>query len=295
MTTILALLPAYESYLRHERQLADLSIVAYLSDLHALGAFLTGKEVSRIEINDLRAYMRNLSEQGFKVASIRRKFHGFGTFWRWLKMEGHTSDVITEQLRLPRKPQLVVKWLNAHDLKRFVDTPVNRRDPFIQARDSLAWRLLAWLGLRRSELLNLDVQDIRLVDDVIVIRAGKGKKDRVLPLPMPLKDDLIAFIGDRRAGPLLLSERGTKWAVKSFNRAFQRHLRACNLEGQGITAHTLRHSFATHLVMAGVPITTVSTLLGHADIQSTMIYVHTDMEHLRAALAEYVLNNKSAT
>lgn len=293
--SIAELMPAYLDYLEHERQLAALSIVAYTIDLRGLAAFLDGKSVSEIEVNDLRSYMRDLGRRGFKVATIRRKFHGFGTFWRWLRMEGYTGEVITEYLRLPKKPHSVVQWLNAHDLRTFVETPVNRADPHEQQRDRLAWLLLAWLGLRRSEVLDLAVEDVRILDEVIIIRAAKGDKDRVLPLPPVLKSDLVSFIGQRKSGYFFLGRDGTQWKVKAFNRAFARHLRACGLDGQGITPHTLRHTFATHLVMAGVQITVVSELLGHADIQSTMLYVHTDMGNLRNAIAQHVLAKKSAS
>lgn len=293
MATISGLLPVYQDYLAYERRLAQSSIVAYLGDLQGLADFLGSKAVSDISVNDLRAYMRDLSRQDFKATSIRRKFHGYGTFWRWLRMEGYVSEVITEHLRLPRKPQRVVQWLNARDLKVFVDTPVNRRDPAEKLRDRVAWLLLAWLGLRRSELLNLEVSDVRLVDEVIVIRDAKGKKDRVLPLPPDMKDEITALVAGRTAGYLLQGRDGGQWKVRAFNRAFQRHLRACGLDRHGVTPHTLRHTFATHLVMAGVQITTVSKMLGHADLQSTMVYIHVDLGNMRVALAQHVLASKS--
>lgn len=289
MKTILDLINDYEDYLTHERGLAVLSVVAYLSDLRGLADFFPARPVDQITTNDLRAYMRELSRQGFKPATIRRKFHGFGTFWRWLKMEGWVKSVATEFLRLPRKPQQVIQWMNAHDLRIFVETPVDRADPHEKQRDRLAWLLLAWLGLRRAEVLNLEVGDVRLVDEVIIIRAGKGKKDRVLPLPPAIKGDLVQFIQGRTSGFLFLGRDGTRWKVRAFNRAFARHLRACGLNDHGITPHTLRHTFATHLVAAGVPITIISKLLGHADIQSTMTYVHIDMSNLRNAIAQHIL------
>lgn len=294
MTTISDLLPAYEDYLRHERQSADLTVIAYLGDLRGLADFCQAKPVSEIAVNDLRAYMRDLSHQGFKTATIRRKFHGFGTFWHWLKMEKHASDVITEQLKLPRKPRQIVKWLNENDLRTLIETPVARSDGFA-ARDTLAWKLLAWLGLRRSEVVDLEVGDIRFVDGVILIRAAKGDKDRLLPLPPELEPNLRAFIGTRTAGLLFRGAKGRGWSVQSFNRAFRSHLKTCGLSGKGITPHTLRHTFATHLVRSGVSIVTVSKLLGHADIQSTMIYVHVDMGQMKEAIENYVLSKTESS
>jgi site-specific recombinase XerD len=293
--TIGDLLPEYEDYLTHERHLAEQSIVAYLSDLRGLVDFLAGKPVADIQVNDLRAFMRDLSHQGYKTASIRRKFHGFGTFWRWLRMEGYTDEVLTDYVQLPKKPQRVVTWLNARDLHVFVETPPKRSNPIERERDRIAWLLLAWLGLRRSEVLNLEVEDVRLLDNVIIVRAAKGDKDRVLPLPPDLKDDLAGFIGERTSGYLLLGRDGTQWKVSAFNRAFRRHLRTCGMDGHGITPHTLRHTFATHLVAAGVPITIVGELLGHADIQSTMVYVHADMSSFRNAIAAHILAVKSTS
>lgn len=291
--TIKDLVTAYRDYLLHERQLRESSVVAYLSDLDGLCAFLGDRPVSEVNAGDLRAYMRFLGRQGYKSTSIRRKFHGFGTFWRWLKLENHASDVITESLNLPRKPQRIVHWLNAHDLRAFVETSPDRADPVEQQRDHTAWLLLAWLGLRRGELLGLEVGDMRLDEDMIIIRDAKGQKDRLLPLPEQIKPELARLVEGRTAGYVFQGRDGKQWKVRAFNRAFARHLRTCGLDGQGITPHTLRHTFATHLVLAGVQIVIVSKLLGHADIQSTMTYVHVGLGSMRAAIGQHVLAKKS--
>lgn len=293
MTTINDLVDDYEDYLRNERRLADGSVAAYLSDLRGLSVFVGDKPVADIEANDLRAYMRHLGRQGYKSTSIRRKMHGFGTFWEWLRLEKHVNDVTPHDLVLPRKPVRVVNWLNEHDLRRFVETPVNRHNPTEKQRDQLAWLLLAWLGLRRSELLNLEVNDVRLDENLIVIRDAKGQQDRVLPLPLAARPALILYLNGRTSGFLFLGRDGTQWKVQAFNRAFQRHLRVCGLSGKGITPHTLRHTFATHLVMAGVSVVVVSKLLGHKDIQSTMTYVHVGIEGMRAALNMFVLASRA--
>lgn len=291
--TINDLVPAYREYLLHERQLRESSVVAYLCDLDGLRAFLEDKPVSEVNASDLRAYMRFLGSRGYKSTSIRRKFHGFGTFWRWLKLENHTSDVITESLNLPRKPQRIVQWLNAHDLRVFVETPPDRGNPDEQMRDHAAWLLLAWLGLRRGELLGLEVVDVRIDEEMIIIRDAKGQKDRLLPLPESIKPELTQLVEGRSAGYVFRGRDGKQWKVRAFNRAFARHLRACGLDGHGITPHTLRHTFATHLVLAGVQIVIVSKLLGHADIQSTMTYVHVGLGSMRSAIAQHVLAKKS--
>ena len=294
MRTILSLVSEYEDYLKHERRVAPSTVVAYLSDLKQLGQAIT-QDVADIKLNDLRTYQSSLGKRGFKNATITRKFDGFRTFWKWMQMEKYVDDNIPELIRLPRRNRRVPKWLSEADLTRFANTPIEPyraySDPL---REGLAWKTFAWLGLRRAELLNLRIRDVQLEDGTLTIRHSKGDRDRVLPLPDALKPGYQALVAGRAPEDyVFVGYRSPKWSVHSLMRAFQRHLKTCGLDNRDVTPHTIRHSFATHLARKGVPLPVIKTLLGHADVKTTMVYVHVGQEDLERAIAQHVLNSAS--
>ncbi len=291
MTNMLDLLSSYTDYLVHERQLAHATMVAYVSDLHTLESFLQ-KPLESITSDDLRAFMRHMSKDGKQTTTIRRKMHGFTTFWQWLHLQGIVAKVITEDLRLPKRPRKTPNWLSQNELLRFLNAERTDTTEFAQKRDSMAFKTLAWLGLRRSELLNLSVEDVDLNKGIVVIRNGKGRRDREIPIPETLIAEFAAYLADIKPTTYLFpSAAGKFWKPKFFSAAFHDQLKAADLEGKGITPHTLRHTFATHLIRQGVHITTLKELLGHQDLGTTMIYIHHDPATLREAMEHHILNS----
>lgn len=292
MTLISDLLSRYEDYLTHERALADATRYAYLRDLRLLADF-TPFAVEHVDRDELRAYMRYMSQKGYAPATIRRTFHGFGTFWAWLKLEGIVGELATENLNLPRLNRTAPRWLSEDELRRFAYSEVRRRDNRLVLRDALAWKVLAWLGLRRQELLGLQLKDVHLVDQVVVIRNTKSKQDRALAIPDELLCDFEQLCDGRAGEDYVFGLYGRPWGIQPFARAFKRQLANAGLAGRGITPHTLRHSFATHLVMRGVPLHVVQALLGHKEMSSTAKYLHTDPARLKDALAKHPLHERN--
>jgi site-specific recombinase XerD len=282
---ILELLPSYSEYLQFERGFAKSTLRAYLSDLRELSAICPG-DAKEITVDDLRRYQRGLTMRGLVAATIERKIAAATTFWRWMRIEGHVSEVLTERLVKPRKRHTVARWLADDELRTLLETPVKRyvRLPgWINQRDSLAWGTMAHLGLRRSEVVALLAKDVIVADRVVIIRGIKNRRDRVMPLPTALLDHFQEAIG--RAEDYIFPDLyGGQWLPQTLATAFRTHLRNCGLADRGITPHSLRHTFATRLIRAGVNPVDVQSLLGHVDIKSTMKYVHVGAEHLRAAI-----------
>lgn len=290
MTTIPDLLPAYRDYLNHERRMARNTVLSYTHDLERLHAHIS-KPVAEYVLNDLRDYQRKLSRDNMSVSTIQRHFAGFMTFWRWLRMEGHVTEVLPERIILPRKDSRVPRWLDAQELRKLLTTPVQANTPDLALRESTAWRLLAWSGIRRSELQALKVSSIRFSSGVFVVWSPKVRKERVLPLPDPMRAALTALTVHRGGDePLFLGIEGGRWSFESMNAAFLRHLRTCGLNNSGITMHSLRHTYATMLVEHGASVFEVKELLGHADIKSTMKYIHADPKIRARALATTFLD-----
>lgn len=290
--TIDGLLQPYETHLRYEKKASQATVIAYCSDLNDLAVAHDGRTIASIDANDLARYIGRLTAAGQAATTIIRKIAAFSSFWKWCVRHGYATENVAASVDTPKKPIRVPRWMPIEDLRAFVYTPVVRQNDFLTRRDGLAWKLLAWLGLRRGELLNLTVPDVRLHEMSVIIRQSKGDKDRVLPLPTALHDPIDKWIEDRRTGYLVPSQTGGIWSESGFKSSFYGHLTTCKLSDKGYTPHTLRHTFATHLANAGVPLPELQALLGHADIKSTMIYVHVNMIQLRAALEKHVLNER---
>lgn len=283
MTTIIALLPDYERFLRHELQRADQTVTAYLSDLRGLSSALD-KPVEEIVKNDLRAYMRARGEQGISRATVRRSIGGMSTFWKWMIDEGYVSVNATSGIVLPKVERKFARWLSEVELRRFVETPDN------PPRNILAWKLLAWLALRRDELLGLLCEDVMLNESVIIVRNTKGLTDRTLPIPNVLYEELgTAALSRPMDAYLLPGAMGGYWDHRSFYLAFNRHCKAAGVSG--ITPHTLRHTFATHMSQQGVPLRVIQKWLGHKRIDTTSIYLQVAPEFMSEALAKHILND----
>jgi site-specific recombinase XerD len=280
-------LSKYREYLHFERLLAAQTIVAYTKDLNALHAWFKG-HVELISRDVLREYMQHLAKSGAARATIRRKMQGMSTYFKWLEMEGIIQKIPTDNLTVPRRKRSEPKFLTLEQLEAFVNTepPIYR---FHNAdRDRCAFRVLAWLGLRRAELLSLKVQDIKLTERILIVRAGKGGNDRPMPIPDKLVGDLEKVIGNRGEGWLFTSSFSPrrKWGLTSFLLAFRLHIKNCGLK---CSPHMLRHSFATHLARSGVQITELADLMGHKEIKTTHQYMHSSPETLRAAIDKHPL------
>lgn len=273
------LLSDFKEYLEHERKLEPASIRAYLSDVECLNRHVDGKELLSIKRDDLREYMRQMSRDGLAVMTIRRKMHCYRTFWAWLKLCEIDNRMLPEGIPLPKRKRPQPRWLTDSQLKTFVYTLDG--DPGLD----LAWMMLALLGLRRSELVNMKWDDIDLEGQKITIPPGKGGHARVLHYPHALQFRLDAMPG--REG--LVFQFGKSY----FQKYFKRHLEACNLENEGFTLHTLRHTFASHLISRGVDITVVKELLGHKDITHTMIYVHHNPVIYQEAIQKHILSEET--
>lgn len=288
---ILSLLPQYEDYLRHERGLRPSSVVNYICDLRLYGELET-RPVNEITLDDLRAYQRALGKKGLHTVTIRKKIYCFSTFWKWLKIEGYVQDVLPKLLTLPRKRETPPKFLQPAELLRFAQTPDTHPDPRTRRRNQLCWLTMAWLGLRRSEILNLRSSDVHLGGiNSIMIQDGKSSDFRSLPLMPKLAMAYSQWLGDWTNVDYVFHTRpGQGWSKQAFMNAFNAQLAACGLNDGGITPHTIRHSCATMLLHQKVDIVIISKILGHKRIDTTMRYLSIVPDHLSQAMASHMLN-----
>ena len=285
-------------YLRHieeGRQLSRHTVVAYRRDLEQFRDWLdtqkTGWEWDDVDRLDLRSYLGFLSRQGLSRRTIGRKLSAIRSFYRWLHREGVVEANPARAVRSPRQERKLPAWLTRSDLDRMFVLAENRaaEGGFPGARDLAILETFYATGMRVSELQDLSIRDVDLVADQVKVR-GKGRKERIVPIGSAASRALRRYeprrleVLDRSHRPdrdaLFLSGSGRRLSTRRIQAIVGEFLDAVADEGS-LSTHSLRHSFATHLLDAGADLMAVKELLGHASLSTTRIYTHTSKERLR--------------
>jgi integrase/recombinase XerC len=287
-------------FIRHladGRQLSSHTVVAYRRDLTEFAAFLAryygGEEwtwggVDRLA---LRAFLADMSRRGLSRRTIARKLSAVRSFFRWLHREEVVEANPARAVRSPKLERHLPGWLSRGDMERVLQLAENRaaEGGFRGARDLAIVETFYSTGMRLSELQGLDMQDLDLLGDQARVR-GKGRKERIVPLGRHAVTALRRYElrraevlarcvgGDRRA--VFISERGQRLSVRQIQNIVRSFLDAV-AEEAGLSTHSLRHTFATHLLDAGADLMAVKELLGHASLSTTRIYTHTSKERLK--------------
>jgi integrase/recombinase XerD len=280
------------AYLEFERGLSRNTLEAYRSDLLQFGQHLraTGGDVLTAQHSDLAGFLDALAagsddRPAARPATLQRKAACLRSFYRHLRRENVVQHDPTADLRAPRKSQKLPKVLSRGDVDCLLRAPKGT-DPGA-LRDRALLELMYACGLRASEAIDLEVGDIDL--DAGVLRArGKGSKERLVPVGREAvaavkiylergRQLLTAASDDRH---LFVNRRGTGLTRQGLYKIVQRHARAVGLEDR-MSPHTLRHTFATHLLAGGCDLRAVQEMLGHADIATTQIYTHLSAERLK--------------
>lgn len=287
-------LEAFLDHLAFERGLSPRTVEAYRRDLERCLAFLAARGVRSVADTgsaDLRAYVYGLKDRGLQPSSIRRAISALRTFFGYLVGEGIVVADPTERVELPRAWRRLPAALGHADIGRLLDAP----DP----ADALYWRDKALLefayasGVRVSELTALKARDISFEDGFAVV-FGKGAKERVVPVGRPALRALDVYLREIRprltrgetSGAVFLNARGQPLSRMGVWKILQKHVRRAGIRKR-VTPHTLRHSFATHLLEGGADLAAVQEMLGHADIATTQIYTHVEREYLRDVHRQY--------
>lgn len=285
------------SYIGHERQLSPATVRAYSDDLGDFTAFLTRYYgtpewtwggVDRLAI---RSFMGECTAgKGLARRSIARKLSAVRTFYRFLHMEERVEANPARGVRTPKKERHLPAFLTREQTEEvFREAEAAAGEGGFHAVRNLAIvELFYSTGMRLSELQGLNLQDLDLVSERVRVR-GKGRKERIVPVGRaavaallryyPLRDERLATATrpDRRA--VFLSQTGRRLSTRQVQKVVGAFLERV-AEGSSVSTHSLRHSFATHLVDAGADLMAVKELLGHASLSTTQIYTHTSKERL---------------
>jgi integrase/recombinase XerC len=278
-----------DDFLRHLRGARNLSkhtLRAYAGDLGRFTAFLGGETIiaaGRVDVATLRRYLATLLAANRARSSTARTLACLRTFFAFLERRGVVASNPAAHLRNPRKERRLPGVLDEKEIEKLLDAAGG--SDFAGRRNRALLETMYAGGLRVSEAIGLDVSDATLDAGLVRVREGKGAKERLAPIGRPAARAIEAWLDERRAlaragGALFVNAAGGRLDVRSARRIVAAAAKAAGL-GRRVSPHTLRHSFATHLLDRGCDLRSVQELLGHENVTTTQIYTHVSAGRLR--------------
>jgi integrase/recombinase XerC len=276
------------AFLRHlvsEQDASPHTLRSYRADLlefvrHA-GQGETGEWLAAVDTRTVRAFLVRLHERGLDAVTIARKLAAVRSWFRFLVRRGVLERNVAREVRGPRTPQKLVSFLPIDEASVLMDArPAGGPE---RGRDAAVLELLYASGLRVSELVGLDLDDVDRARQTVRV-LGKGRKERIVPYGSRASSALAAHLasrGDAR-GPLFANRRGGRLTVRSIHSIVRRRALACGITRR-VSPHTLRHTFATHLLDAGADLRMIQELLGHSRLSTTQRYAHVGTDQLMRA------------
>jgi len=283
---------AIDGFLNYGRTIRNLSahtLEAYGGDLSRFCAFLARAgvvDVRKIDVAVLRRFLSEETDRGLAKTTIARLASSVRSLFKWLHRERHVLTNPSAALRAPKRRRTLPDPLSQAEIEKLLARPSD--DGWIAARARAIVEVLYSGGIRVGEMQKLDLSDVDLGSGVMHVR-GKRKKERLAFLGAPARASLERYIallavehGPTEGTALFVNNRGARLSVRGLERVVVEELKRAGLAGRG-TPHTLRHSFATHMLDAGADLRSVQELLGHKDLATTQIYTHVTPKRLREA------------
>ncbi len=293
--TLPAAILRFLKFMAVERNASDLTVKSYREDLEHLIEFLAESQggcpsPAALTTLDLRGFVAQLHQAGYAKTTIARRLASLRSFFRFGQRDGWASSNPAKPLRNPRQPRSLPHFLSTVEVGRLLNAPPAREPQGLRDRAILETMYSA--GLRVSEVVGLNDDDIDRAGCVLRVR-GKGKRERLAPIGSYALVALDGWFDVRRLAPVLLRQEnprlplfvnrsGKRLTTRSVGRMLEKYLRQTGLDRR-TSPHSLRHSFATHLLDRGADIRSVQELLGHKSLVTTQIYTHVSTANLRAA------------
>lgn len=270
-------------YLTYERNVSINTVSAYRTDLESFVSFLCNDyftlgrdqlEFRKVDNLTIRAYLAHLAHRKLSRSSVARHLSALRTFFRYLMREGAVDANPARVVATPKREKYLPSVMQPADVALLLEQP-DVSTPF-GLRDQAFLELMYASGLRISELVGIDLDDIEVRAKLVKVR-GKGSKERIVPFGSKAEQAVRAYLPARHAQPdeeaLFVNYKGDRITARSVRRLFDKYVRAAALRA-GISPHTMRHSFATHLLNAGADLRGIQELLGHASLSTTQKYTH---------------------
>ena len=287
-----SLIKSFSTYLRIERSLSTNTIESYSNDLNKLSDFLTPKSISatKVRLNDLKDFITSISEI-LSETSQSRIISAIKSFYKFLLIENLIQTDPSENLVSPKIGRKLPNILTIEEINLIINSVESNN---VGIRNKAIIEIIYGCGLRVSELTNLLLSNLFLKQGYIKI-VGKGNKERLSPIGSLATDSLNDFLTNVRPGlkinnkfsdHVFINNRGTSLSRSMIFKMIKKYTLKANIN-KDISPHSLRHSFATHLVEGGANLRAVQEILGHSSITTTEIYTHLDSDYLRSNLVEY--------
>ncbi len=267
-------------YLEFERSVSVHTLRAYRKDLEKFFEYVK-TEPDKIDMIDVRGFIAEQIKSGLNKTTVSRRLASVRSFFKFLQREGYIRSNPPKLVSNLKVPKLLPRFLSVDDVFSLVEKPEGIG--FIPVRDKAILELLYSSGLRVSELSGLNLDDINIKEALIKIR-GKGRKERIVPVGSKAIDAIKSYTLERmllksKDRALFLNRIGTRLTDRGVRRIVVKYARASAIGGQ-IGPHTLRHTFASHLLQDGADLRVIQELLGHSSLSTTQKYTHLDVSHL---------------
>jgi integrase/recombinase XerC len=240
-----------------------------------------------VDTDSIRSYMAQLNEKAYSKATVARKLATLRSFYKFLVKRNYVSSNPVTAVRTPKQDKKLPRFLEYEEVKRLLETPPT--NTWLGARDRAIMETLYSTGVRVSELVALNMEDIDFLGEVIHVR-GKGKKERVTPIGTSALQTIQHYMEYRNkraqnnsnfdSKVLFVNKHGKRLSTRSVRRKMDKYLKMAGLD-PAISPHTLRHSFATHMLNNGADLRSVQELLGHQSLSTTQIYTHLTTARLK--------------
>ena len=273
------------NYLRVEKGSSPHTVKNYSLDLEAFAIFLGDKDINSVDHLFLRRFLAEMRSKNYAKRTIARKLASLRTFFKFLYREGHIKTNPITAISTPKLDKRLPVVLDEGKVARLIEAPPD--DDNMGLRDRAILETLYSTGIRVSELVGLDINNVDHISGVIKV-LGKGRKERISPIGDKASAAIRKYeesksekkVRDKNA--VFLNKSGRRLTDRSIRRIIDKHIKAASII-EHISPHSLRHSFATHLLDRGADLRSVQELLGHMNLSTTQIYTHVTMERLREA------------
>lgn len=270
-------------YLEIEKNYSRHTILNYKLDLEDFSKFLAGLELEKVEYLLLRKYLAVLKEKNLGTRTIGRRLSALRSFFRFLTREGYSKVNPILMLSSPKLEKHLPSFLTEEEASKLIESAFAKNDKDeMGLRDRAILETFYSTGMRISEVVGLSMQDLDFISGTIKV-FGKGKKERIVPIGDAAVSAIRKYVEKRKKedNAIFLNKNGGRISTRGARNIVGKYIRLAGMR-HGVSAHTLRHSFATHLLNRGADLRTVQELLGHANLSTTQIYTHLTTERLKS-------------
>lgn len=284
MNTLDRYIEKFLTYLRIEKNSSQHTLINYTNDLKAFNSFIGDTDLKSIDRLALRRFLAHMRTKEYAKRTVARKVACLRSFFKFLQREGLIENNPATTISSPKLEKKLPLFLDVNEVARLVEAPVEK--DFTGLRDRAILEALYSTGIRVSELCGLNMMDVDFISGILKVK-GKGKKERLSPVGDRAVRAIRAYLDKRKSSklkgdkPLFLNQSGQRLSDRGVRRIVEKYIKRTSSR-HGVSPHTLRHSFATHLLDRGCDLRSVQELLGHMHLSTTQIYTHVTTERLKS-------------